>query len=169
MNFAYCFNQLSRNAVAIQHLIDGIDIDQARWKPDAEKWSILEVICHLADEEREDFRTRVRHVLSGAAGDPPPIDPANWVIERDYNHRDSPASLDDFLTERQNSLSWLKSLQNPNWDATYTASWGSISAGDLFTAWVAHDVLHLRQLVELKWAYNLTQFTPYDPHYAGHW
>jgi hypothetical protein len=75
----------------------------------------------------------------------------------------------DFVRERENSLMWLRELSNPNWENTYTASWGSIRAGDLMVAWVAHDILHLRQLVELKWAYGLTQYAPYSPQYAGDW
>jgi len=39
----------------------------------------------------------------------------------------------------------------------------------LFVAWVAHDLLHLRQLVELKWAYGQTQYAPYSAGYAGDW
>lgn len=169
MNFDYCIQQLRVNAAAIQAMVEGVDAEQARWKPDAENWSMLEVICHLADEEREDFRTRVRFVLGGAAGDPPPIDPQGWVVARGYKQRDLGESLADFLRERRESLAWLEGLQHPNWDAIYTASWGSIRAGDLMVAWAAHDVLHLRQLTELKWAYGLTQFAPYDPHYAGEW
>jgi len=169
MDFDYCVSQLTANATAIQHLILGVNDQQARWKPNPDSWSILEVINHLADEEREDFRARVQFVLSGAAGNPPPINPVGWVTERKYNERDLGASIVDFRREREASIMWLRELTNPNWDATYTASWGSIRAGDLMAAWVAHDILHLRQLVELKWAYGLTQYAPYDAHYAGDW
>jgi hypothetical protein len=74
-----------------------------------------------------------------------------------------------FLNERSESLMWLKNLTNPNWDSIYTASWGSISAGDLLAAWTAHDLLHIRQLNELKYAYGLQVFAPYNPAYAGDW
>jgi hypothetical protein len=169
MDFDYCLRQLSANAAAIQHLVAGVDDQQAMWKPDTESWSILEAINHLADEEREDFRARLRFVLANVPGDPPAIDPINAVKERRYNERNLGASLVDFLAERENSLIWLRDLKEPNWDSTYTASWGSIRSGDLLAAWVAHDLLHLRQLVELKWAYGLKQYTPYKPDYAGDW
>jgi hypothetical protein len=169
MNLDYCLAELTRNAAAIQHLVEGVDADQARWKPNPESWSILEVICHLADEERADFRTRVRFVLSGTEGDPPPIDPQGWVTDRGYNERDLGESLRDFLRERQDSLAWLRGLSDPNWDSAYTASWGTILAGDLMVAWVAHDLLHVRQLVELKWVYGAGQFAPYNQGYAGDW
>jgi hypothetical protein len=31
------------------------------------------------------------------------------------------------------------------------------------------DVLHLLQLTELKWGYQMQQFAPYDPAYSGDW
>ena len=56
MNFDYCIEQLTVNATALAALTAGIDAEQARWKPSPETWSVLEVVNHLADEEREDFR-----------------------------------------------------------------------------------------------------------------
>src|SRR5262249_20607351 len=156
------------NASTIRQMVAGVDATQATWKPDTESWSILEVVNHLYDEEREDFRARIRHVLSGVSGEAPPIHPKEWVIERGYNLRQLDDSIQNFMEERRQSLDWLKTLK-ADWDATYTASWGSIRAGDLFVAWVAHDLLHLRQLVELKWAYGLHQYAPYNPPYAGDW
>jgi hypothetical protein len=42
-------------------------------------------------------------------------------------------------------------------------------AGDMLAAWVAHDLLHMRQLVELHRTYTVTQLAPYDTRYAGEW
>ncbi len=169
MDINYCMNELERNARAIEVLVSGIESPQARWKPNPDSWSILEVINHLYDEERDDFRTRVRHVLTGALGDPPPIDPVGWVTARDYNTRDLAESVSNFRAERANSLAWLTGLNDPDWESTYTASWGSIRAGDLMVAWTAHDLLHVRQINELKWAYGATEFEPYTARYAGDW
>jgi hypothetical protein len=46
---------------------------------------------------------------------------------------------------------------------------GRLSAGDMLMSWVAHDLLHLRQLVELHYAYHKQQAQPYDIGYAGDW
>ena len=47
--------------------------------------------------------------------------------------------------------------------------WWQWRAGDLLAAWVAHDLLHLRQLVELKYAYLARTMEPYALKYAGEW
>jgi hypothetical protein len=39
----------------------------------------------------------------------------------------------------------------------------------MFAAWVAHDLLHIRQLVELHYGWTTQQLQPYDAGYAGEW
>ncbi len=169
MDFDYCLQQMASNAVRIRALVDGVNEQQARWKPDPQSWSILEVVCHLLDEERKDFRVRLDFTLRNPGGTWPRIDPEGWVTEHNYNEQDLALSLQEFLAEREASLAWLETLVDPDWDTTYDADWGSITAGDLFAAWVAHDLLHMRQLVALHWLYTEKQVDPYSPHYAGEW
>ena len=42
-------------------------------------------------------------------------------------------------------------------------------AGDIFASWVAHDGLHLRQLVELHRMLAERAVKPYKIGYAGEW
>ena len=58
MNPNYFVERLSTNCEVFPGLVKGISLEQARWKPAPDKWSILEVINHLYDEEKEDFRQR---------------------------------------------------------------------------------------------------------------
>lgn len=169
MEFAYGSAQLRANAERIQALVQNVSAEKARWKPDPDSWSILEVVNHLYDEELADFPVRLKHILEQTAGQWPPIDPQGWVTERRYNERELTASLANFLDARQKSLFWLQNLKSPDWQLSYEAPWGPITAGDMFAAWVAHDLLHLRQLVELQWAYTNLQLQPYQVRYAGEW
>jgi len=165
----YAIQQLANHATGIRGLVSGVAPDQARWKPAADAWSMLEVMHHLYDEEREDFRRRLDHVLSHPGQPWPSIDPRGWVVERRYNEQDFEQTVAGFLRERDQSLRWLEGLVSPNWQITYEAPWGSITAGDLLASWVAHDLLHMRQLVELQWAYTTRQLEPYKVEYAGQW
>jgi hypothetical protein len=162
-------SQMIGDAARIRALVDGVSEQQARWRPDPDSWSMLEVINHLLDEEREDFRVRLDYILHRPGQPAPPIDPGGWITKREYNQRDPEASLAQFLSEREASIAWLRELSAPDWDATYDAPWGQIRAGDIFVSWVAHDLLHMRQLVELHWAYTTAGMAPYGPDYAGEW
>ena len=161
---------MQTNAQRIAALVAGVDETQARWKPDAASWSILEVVNHLLDEEREDFRVRIDYTLHRPGEAWPPIDPGGWVTARRYNARNLAESLEAFLSERERSLAWLRGLPAPNWDAAAMAPWGEpFPAGNLLAAWVAHDLLHLRQLVELHWAWTTAALAPHRCDYAGEW
>jgi len=165
-----CFlSQMLEDAARIRALIQGVSEQQARWRPDPDSWSMLEVVNHLLDEERQDFRVRLDYTLHRPGVPWPPIDPGGWVTERQYNQQDPEASLAQFLSERESSIAWLRGLSAPDWDTTREAPWGPITAGDLFASWVAHDLLHMRQLVELHWAYTAANLAPYRPDYAGEW
>ncbi len=157
------------NAGRVRGLVEGVSPEQARWKPDPESWSILEVINHLLDEERYDFRVRLELILYHPTQPWPPIDPKGWVTARKYNERELGTSLQEYLDERKASLAWLKGLKNPDWEASVQAPWGVIKAGDMFTAWAAHDLLQMRQLVELHRAYTVLLSAPYSVDYAGPW
>jgi hypothetical protein len=158
------------NARRIEAMVAGAPDAQAHWKPDATSWSIVEVINHLLDEEREDFRVRIDYTLHRAGEAWPPIDPGGWVTARRYNDRKLAESLAAFLQERAESIAWLRALSAPDWDATAVAPWGDpFPAGNLLAAWVAHDLLHLRQLVELHWAWTTATLAPRPVIYAGEW
>lgn len=161
--------QMADNAERISLFTQNVSDEQARWKPDSNSWSILEVINHLYDEEREDFRVRLDIILHKPNEPWPPIDPEGWVTSRKYNERNLNESLKNFMSERAKTLQWLKSLQNLNFDTVYTSPFGSMSAGDMFAAMVSHDLLHLRQLVELHWAITTQALSPYQNAYAGDW
>ncbi|MEW5957565.1 MAG: DinB family protein [Chloroflexota bacterium] len=169
MEFNLLIQELAYGAEGVSRLAAGITLAEARFKPQPESWSILEVICHLYDEEREDFRQRLDIMLHRPAEKWPPIDPMGWVTARKYNERDLAEMVANLGAERQNSLAWLKGLSNPNWEAAYTAPFGVMKAGDMLGSWVAHDQLHLRQLVELRRARVLRLVAPYEVRYAGEW
>jgi hypothetical protein len=159
-----------QNATAISVLATGVGDEQVRWKPAPDEWSILEVINHLYDEEREDFRTRLDLTLHQPETPWPPIDPQGWVTAREYNSRALGASLAAFQTERAASLRWLAGLQDPDWRRSRTHPVaGTLHAGDLLASWLAHDTLHLRQLAQLHYQFTLLKAAPYSVEYAGDW
>jgi hypothetical protein len=163
------YQELAQGAQILSALASGITEEEARFKPSPESRSVLEVVAHVLDEEREDFRPRLDITLYHLGTQWSPIDPDGWVTKRGYNDLDFEATLQAFLAERQKSLDWLKDLVNPDWEARYQAPSGSISAGDLLACWAAHDNLHMRQLVELRRRRLERIASPYDLSYAGEW
>lgn len=170
MDVERLIQELECGVEMVKSLLAGVTPEEARFKPTPETWSMLEVICHLYDEEREDFRQRLEIILFRPTEPWPPIRPAEWVLERDYANRNFEAMLWQWLTERQKSLEWLQQLENPNWDSEALAPWGqTMQAGDLLASWAAHDGLHIRQLVELRRARVERLVGLRSIGYAGDW
>ena len=168
MIYNHIIKKLEINAATFKSMLEITSTEQARWKPSPQRWSLLEVTNHLYDEEREDFRQRLENVLEDPQKPWSPIDPQNWVTEREYNQRDMKNSLNKFLIEREKSIKWLINLRSPDWSATHHhPKLGKMSAEKLLANWLAHDYLHLRQIVFLQWSY-LSDLAPgISLNYAG--
>lgn len=169
MNFSTLYRELENSTEMIRALLVGITQEEAQIKPNPESWSMLEVVCHLYDVEREDFREHLDFILHCQDEEYHAIDPQAWIKDRKYNEQDFQVMQEKFFSERQKSLKWLKEISESDWDITYTSQYGSVSAGEMFSCWVAHDNLHLRQFVELRRARIEKITKPYPIEYAGDW
>ena len=169
MDFRSLYQELTNSTEMIRALLAGITQEEAMIKPKPEAWSILEVTCHLYDEEREDFREHLDFILHRQNEEYHVIDPQGWVNGRKYNEQNFVEMKEKFFAERKRSLEWLSRLPDTNWDTTYTSEYGIVSAGEMFSCWVAHDNLHIRQVVELRRAYIERITKPYTIEYAGDW
>lgn len=157
--------------MAFRHLFSTWDKSLRLWKRDEESWCFLEVACHLLDEEKEDFRLRMKTVFEGVSQEFVPIDPVGWVKDRDYINQDFDEVVSAFYKERQASLEYLKSLD------TSDSNWSNIIVHPLFKSisplyfldnWLAHDYLHIRQLTRIKYDY-LASTSDDSIDYAGNW
>lgn len=170
MNAIDASQRLNAQGEALRALVESVDDDEAVWRPEDGAWSVLEIVNHLYDEEREDFRQRIDYMLHRADDEFPPIDPEGWVEERRYQERDLHESLAAFLRERRQSVQWLIDLDDPDWDtAREHPVAGRMTAGDFLASWLAHDLMHMRQLITRRYQYAVHKDSPYDSSYAGEW
>lgn len=170
MNQARLIGALERFAAAVPAVVRGVSDHDARWKPADGAWSILEIVMHLCDEEVDDFRTRIRLTLEDCSKTWPGIDPPQWAIDRKYNEADLQQAVDRFVRERHFSVEWLRSLGDVDWSKAYThPKFGPIHAGDLLSAWAAHDALHLRQIAKRMHQLAKVHAGNFKIDYAGEW
>ena len=169
INHSEIITSLEKNREIFESMLSGIPEEQYRWKPAPGKWNLLEVVCHLFDEERDDFRARLDHTLHTPDLPLPLTDPETWVISRNYAQQDYDKMLAAFLEERRRTVSWLRSLDTPDWKRTYLhPKVGPLPAELFLSNWLAHDYLHMRQIVSLDYHYLTANFeSRYD--YAGVW
>ncbi len=169
MDYSKIINGLSENATVFKELLSGLTEEIYLWKPNPDKWCLLEIVCHLHDEEIYDFMARTRHVLEKPTEDLPAIDPLGWVKDKSYIQQNYNDKLDQFLKEREQSIKWLQCLSNPKWENAYQhPKFGKMTAKMFLSNWLAHDYLHIKQIIKLKYDY-LKQLTDEDLMYAGYW
>jgi hypothetical protein len=169
MDINALLHELAHGPGIVRALMGGVPREALLQRPAPDAWCMLEVLCHLLHEERHDFRPRLEATLH-RPGEPWPVnDWDGWMPA----YQAAPPDLDETLAawdaERQRSLEWLRSLDAPDWDATHQAGWGPIHAGDVLAAWAAHDILHARQLVRLRYGRVVELGAPYGVRYAGEW
>lgn len=169
MNINNIINSFAVNSKIFQNIASGFPDGFIKWKTSPEKWCLLEIINHMYDEEIEDFRARLKNILAGNT-EWAPIKPAEWVKERGYIERDFNDSLNNFLSERKKSIEWLKTINVSDLEKTVIhPRFGKFNAGQMLSCWLAHDMLHIRQILHLQYQYLEESIEPYTLDYAGGW
>jgi hypothetical protein len=159
--------ELGRFPALLDGIVAGLSPTQWRARPAPGEWSPLEIVCHLRDEEAEDFGARVRVLLDGGTHFSP-IDPEGWAQARRYQEADLVDALAAFRAHRAASLAVLTRARPDQLAAAGESPSGlRLSGLDVLAAWVAHDGLHLRQLagtLTREWA---DRWAPLQVDYAG--
>lgn len=173
LDLGACIASLERFPGVLSALLHGLPDSEMRRRGPKGAWSILEIVNHLADEEADDFPLRLRLTLEDPLQEWPAIDPEGWARQRDYNASDPGESLARFSERRARSVQWLRSLaasgSPPDWSATKKHPQGDLRAGDLMASWMAHDMLHLRQIAKRLWELAEVRAPGFSPAYAGPW
>jgi DinB superfamily len=148
-----------------------VSATDARWKPAPEHWSILEVCCHMLDEEREDFVVRIASTLRDPAVPWPRLELEGVAERRRYSERDLADTLRAFEERRAANIAWLDSeLDAADFSRAYQhPKFGALHAGMLLASWAAHDALHLRQVAKRLHGLAARDAGPYGVRYAGEW
>jgi len=124
--------------------------DDWKQKPDQEGLSILELISHLADVEKEINRPRIQLILSEDNPFVAGVDSDSWITERDYQGTRSKDVLDSLSEQRINSLNVLSSLNDEEWQKPARHSiFGPTNLLELMRFIALHDIDHIQQIYKL--------------------
>ncbi len=160
--------QLAKNKEVFRNLLSNVSEEQQLWRPAPEKWCLLEIVCHLYDEELDDFRFRVKWCLERPGEPAPRFDQIAWVTERKYMEQDYHEMLGKFLEVRDASVAWLRSLKDAPWQNSFQHKrFGEMSAELFLRNWLAHDYLHMRQI--LRYRFGILDNEGGSLDYAGRW
>ena len=116
-------------------------------RPSVGKWSVVEIVAHLADAELA-FSWRIRNAIASPGAALSWWDEAVWAERLGYQAIPWRSSVGSFKALRFANLALLRSLPPASWDACYGthATRGRQSVRDFVTLEAAHDLNHLRQI-----------------------
>jgi len=133
-------------AKELDRLIAGVPIATLRERPAPDKWSVSEIVAHLADAEIVGaFRLRL---ILGSPGTPiVAYDQDQWAASGHYDQREPRKSIEQFRVLREGNLALLKSLRPEQWRHFGVHSErGQESIEHIVRMFAGHDINHLRQI-----------------------
>ena len=136
-------------AKKLERLIRGVPTAKLRKRPAPDKWSVAEILAHLADAEIVgSFRIRL---ILGAPGTPiAAFDQDAWVTSGHYAKRDPRKSVEQFRVLREANLALFKSLTPEQWKHYGMHSErGQESVEHIVKMFAGHDVNHVRQIEKI--------------------
>ena len=130
-------------------LISNVNEEQANYRYAEGKWTLKEVIGHIADTER----IMAYRLLRFARGDQTALagyDDNSYVIEAAFHARSIPDLLEEFTAVRHSTISLIKNLPEKSWNRKGIANNGEISVAALAYIIAGHE-LHHRRIIEEKY------------------
>lgn len=136
----------AQSPARIAELIANVPADRLTRKPAPDKWSVAEILAHLAEDEIATawrYRQIVEHPGIALVG----FDQDLWANLGNYAAREPHDSLLLYRLLREANLHFLRALTPEQWDAFgIHAERGRITVRELATHMIGHDANHIAQM-----------------------
>ena len=133
----------------LKRLIQGFTPKQLKWQPGPGKWSIAEILAHLADAEIAGS-WRMRCTIEASGTTLQPFNQDIWASVFQYRERDAKKSLETFRVLRENNLAMLKALPRERWDNYgMHLERGKETVAHVVRMFAGHDTNHLLQVADI--------------------
>ena len=136
-------------AKKLQQLTKGVDRKKLTKRPAPDKWSVAEIVAHLADAELVGG-WRLRSILGSNGTAVQAFDQDAWAKTFNYAKRDPKTSIETFRALRENNLALLKSVPKELWENYGMHSErGKETVTHIVNMFAGHDLNHLQQIEEI--------------------
>lgn len=148
----YAITAMEGAPVVLDRLLDGITDAEADQRPDPERFTIREVIAHLADWEPI-WTERLKAIAEQDGPFLPGYDEGQFAIDGDYAHSVLSEQAAKFRAGRGAMVRYAASVPPEAWGRRGRhGEIGPMTFADLVTLVLAHDGYHIRQIVEFRQA-----------------
>jgi hypothetical protein len=146
------FETLAATPQALKASLKGLSKKVLLFTPAPGKWSILEILCHMRDMEREAYIERYTRILSEDEPKLPDLNGEALAITRAYRGQRAPEVVRDWVALRRQTLQLLRKAGKAQWArAGVHETAGRLTMEDLIRRHaVGNDEAHLRQIEATK-------------------
>jgi uncharacterized damage-inducible protein DinB len=136
----------SATSKKLARLLTPVPSGKLRKRPSPARWSIAEIVAHLADAELV-IGYRIRITLGTPVTPIQPFDQDDWVVALHYEKRNVCDSLTQFRALREANLRLLKTLTPEQWKQYGVhAERGEESIEMIAQMMAGHDLNHVAQI-----------------------
>jgi FMN phosphatase YigB (HAD superfamily) len=125
-----------------------LSLTDEQWKhePTHDDWALNEIVCHLADTEREIHQMQLHLMVEREGAFIPRPDSGVWASEREYLNIDGRSALAEFAAARIENSKLLKGLDDAIWQRSARhAIFGPTDFLEVTSFMADHDRLHIQQ------------------------
>lgn len=133
-------------AKKLEKLVKGVSPAKLRKRPAPEKWSVAEIVVHLADTEIAGS-WRIRSILGAPGTALQAFDQDAWVTAMHYEKRDVRKAIEQFRVNREANLALYKTLTPEQWKLHgMHAERGQETVEHIARLFAGHDLNHVKQI-----------------------
>jgi hypothetical protein len=145
-------NILAETPVRLKAALKGVPKKLLLWTPGPGKWSILEIVAHMRDMERDAYLARYRRILAEENPALPDLDGDMIALRDDYRGQRLTELVREWIKLRKECLRLLKSVKGARWERIGTHESAGPLSMDSFLRRQAmgNDEAHLAQIENIK-------------------
>ena len=116
------------------------------FKPAPDKWSVHEIIIHMADSEANSF-SRARKMICEPGSTITAYDQDLWVVKTNYSSQSTDDALELFRNLRKMTYNVIKDLPESTWsNFIIHPENGKMTLDDWLTVYENHVTVHINQM-----------------------
>lgn len=150
---------LEKTPKLLETMLESVEEVTLTWKPAPDRWSIAEVLAHLADLETV-YSKRAERMLGETAPALEKYNPDPAAGPGEHSRKYGEDQLVRFVEARSGTIALLSMM--PPTAGTRTgvhSELGAITLTEMVNEWASHDLGHLRQIAEI---YRAREFYPHS-------
>lgn len=138
---------LRSTAASLDTILRNISLKESKARPIKDEWSVVEIISHLFDVDKEVNIPRIKELKSNQDPFFTAINTDDWAKIKNYQDNQLAEMVSYFIQTRINLIDEILSLNNNDWKKTISHTvFGPTSVLEIIKFMAQHDRIHVQQI-----------------------